>query len=131
MNNKLCKIRMMLALMLLLSGLGLAQSSASPNAADKSWKAFWTKFSQAVKTKNRQVFISLISKKYFRDPGGEMINGRLNQAGWRRLKNSVSLGTKPDKCRFICRTTRNADPVSALVFVFVNNRWYFIGEQGE
>jgi hypothetical protein len=119
---------LILILVFTFSGSMSAQSS---NSADKNWNAYWTKFNTAVKSKNHKSIIALTSKKFF-SPSGEKIGGWVKDANnWRRLKNSVSKGTKTFACKKICRITRNADSTFGLVFVFENNRWSFIGERGE
>lgn len=117
---------------LLLAGSAVAQSPQTQNAARKSWPAYWTKFSAAVKTKNRRMLMALTSRRFF-SPGGETIGELLKQRQiWRLLKDSVETGTKPHSCRkLVCRITRSEVVEASLVFVFENNRWGFIGQLGE
>jgi hypothetical protein len=103
-----------------------AQSQKIKTAANKSWSSFWTKFSVAVKTKNRQSFIALTSKN-FTSGGGETVSEWLEQTSWTEIRKSVAKGTKPngfDEGK-IWRITKDNN----LIFVFENGRWGFFGQQ--
>jgi hypothetical protein len=115
---------LILIFMFVSAGFAQAQSAATKKAASKSWNAFWTKFSTAVKTKNRKAFISLAIKG-FEDPGGFNIEQWLDSTSWSRLRNSVNKGTKDYSpgSKKVMRITRNRD----LIFVYEKKGWRFLG----
>lgn len=121
---------LVLAIFMLIPSFTQAQSLKTRQAASQSWNTFWTQFRIAVRTKNRRSLVGLTSKRYS-SPDGATIGEGLDDAAWRRLRNSVNKGTKPYPCKRICRITRNADSTFSLAFLFENNRWGFTGEVGE
>ena len=101
-----------------------AQSAATKKVATKSWNAFWTKFSTAVKNKYRKTFIALTRKGFF-DAGGSNIEEWIDNVSWSRLRSSIKKGTKDySHGREIARITRNRD----LIFEYGKNGWRFFGE---
>ena len=84
---------LILIFMFVSAGFTQAQSAATKKAASKSWNSFWTKFSTAVKNKDRKTFIAL-TRKDFQDAGGGSIEEWLDSTSWSRLRNSVNKGTK-------------------------------------
>lgn len=115
---------LILIFMFVSAGFTQAQSAATKKAASKSWNSFWTKFSTAVKNKDRKTFIAL-TRKDFQDAGGGSIEEWLDSTSWSRLRNSVNKGTKDySHGKEIGRITKNKD----LIFVYGKNGWRFFGE---
>lgn len=115
---------LILIFMFVSAGFTQAQSAATKKAASKSWNSFWTKFSTAVKNKDRKTFIAL-TRKDFQDAGGGSIEEWLDSTSWSRLRNSVNKGTKDySHGKEIGRITKNRD----LIFVYGKNGWRFFGE---
>ncbi|HRH41494.1 MAG TPA: hypothetical protein PKY82_07595 [Pyrinomonadaceae bacterium] len=115
---------LILILMFVSAGFTQAQSAATKKAATKSWNSFWTKFSTAVKNKDRKTFIAL-TRKDFQDAGGGTLKEWLDSTSWSRLRNSVNKGTKDySHGKEIGRITKNKD----LIFVYGKNGWRFFGE---
>jgi hypothetical protein len=120
-------IGMTLALMFLLPNAAPAQSRQTPAAAaQKSWNAFWAKFSRAVKNKDRQTIIALTSKKFF-SAGGETIEEWISEPSWAELEESVNAGTKDfrENKKEIWRITHD----NYLLFVYEKKGWRFYGGQ--
>ena len=124
--NKRLLIAPVLAVFILLPAAAQAQTQSELRAAEKNWNAFWTKFSAAVRTKNRKAFIALTSDD-FKSGGGETIREWLDYNPWRDLRSSVRRGTKryveykPE----IWRITRD----EGLLFVYEKKKgWRFFGE---
>lgn len=117
---------LVLGVLLMLPGVVSAQSAQTKNTADKSWNVFLTRFSTAVKTKNRKSFIAMTSKN-FTSGGGETVSEWLEQVSWREIRNSVAKGTKPDGFAEgkIWRITKDNN----LIFVFEKGRWSFFGQR--
>lgn len=115
-----------LVVLMILPGFISAQSAQTKITANKNWNGFWTKFSTAVKTRNRKSFIALTSKN-FSSGGGETIGEWLKQVSWQELRNSVAKGTKPDGFAEgkIWRITKDNN----LIFVFEKGRWGFFGQR--
>lgn len=123
-NNKRLFIILILAIFIAAPNITQAQSAATKKAADKSWNAFWMKFSNVVKNKDRKGLIAL-TRKDFQDAGGGSIEEWMDSASWSRLRNSVNKGTKDySHGREIGRITRNKD----LIFIYGKNGWRFFGE---
>lgn len=125
MKNKL-KIMMMISLiMLFVSISGFAQTSA----ADRSWNAFYTKFSNAIKTKNRSAIRAMADKGF----GGRCANVSVNewmkgldsQKLWGEVIKSINKGTTVSSDR----KERIAD--NYLIFRFINGKWTFYCIMGD
>lgn len=110
----------------LMPALVPAQNSAAKVTANKSWNAFWVKFSAAVSNKDRQAVIVLSAQNFY-TPGGQTVEAWLDHPNdsWRRLQKSVDQGTKDHTSNrsLIWRITRDRN----LIFGFINNRWQFYG----
>jgi hypothetical protein len=100
-------------------------ASYGQSAADKSWSAFWNRFSTAINTKNRSAIRSLARKGF----GGECANVSVNEwiAGldkqrlWNGAQEAARRGTiRYDLGRIPGRVTRDR----YLIFGY-NKRWYF------
>ena len=121
------KIRVLtLAFCLLIPISALAQTSA----ADRSWSAFWTKFSAAVNTKNKAVVKNLMTseKEFYSGGGGETRDQWLASVSWRELRQSVRSGVKNDRTYSKPgRVTRD----NYLVFAFTGGKWRFMGPMGD
>ena len=119
-------IAAVLAVFILIPNAARAQTQSELRAAEKSWNAFWTKFSAAVRTKNRKAFVALTSKN-FKSGGGETIHEWLDYNPWRDLRSSVNRGTKSyvEYKPEIWRITRD----EGLLFVYEKKKgWRFFGE---
>src|SRR4051812_1720694 len=70
---------------------------AQTSAANRSWDAYWAKFSAAVNSKNKTAVKSLMaSEKDFLSAGGETRNQWLASVQWAELRKSVRKGTKTE-----------------------------------
>ena len=115
---------LILALFATVPNITKAQSGATKKAATKSWNTFWTKFSTAVKNKDRKAFIAL-TRKDFQDAGGSTIEEWIDNTSWRELRNSVNQGTRDfSHSKEIGRITKDKN----LIFVYGKNGWKFFGE---
>lgn len=115
---------LILILMFVSASFAQAQTPATKKAAAKSWNVFWTKFTTAVKTKNRKTFIAL-TRKDFQDAGGSTIEEWIDNVSWSELRKSVNRGTMDyNHGREIGRITKNRD----LIFIYGKNGWRFFGE---
>ena len=106
------------------------QAQAQTPAADKSWNSFWTKFSSAVKQKNRAALKSLMAseKEFYPGGGGGTRDEYLDLVSWRELQQSVRTGIKADRTYGKPgRTTRD----NYLIFAFTGGRWRFMGPRGD
>jgi len=106
-----------LLLFLLVPSVSYAQS-----AADKAWKPFWTKFSRAMKNKNRAVLKSLMAKDFDSNCiTGEPRNCWLklmdDENLWGNHQEVVASGTI--SCGKNCRVTVD----KYLIFNYKNGRW--------
>jgi hypothetical protein len=115
---------LILIFMFALANSSPAQSAVTKKAAAKSWNAFWTKFTQVVKTKNRKAFIALTTKDY-KDAGGGTIEDWLSATPWSELRASVNKGTK--KYSFEDGQVWRITGDEYLLFVFEKGRWRFYG----
>ncbi len=116
---------LILVFMFVFAGFTQAQSAATKKAASKNWNSFWTKFSTAVKNKDRKTFIALTRKGFF-DAGGSTIEEWIDNVSWSRLRSSVNKGTKDYSpgSKIVMRITKNRD----LIFEYGKNGWRFLGE---
>jgi hypothetical protein len=106
------------------------QAQAQNAAADKSWNSFWTKFSTAVKQKNRVALKSLMvsEREFYPGGGGGTRDEWLNLVSWSELQKSVRSGIKADRTYGKPgRTTRD----NWLIFAYTGGRWRFMGERGD
>lgn len=127
---KLSRISLLLLLIfLLVPSVSYAQSSAS-----KSWNAFWTKFSAAVKRKNKVAVKRLMSSEseFFSGGGSEnrsewlqMIDDR---RAWSDLQKSVASGTVAyNEGGRTGRITKDR----VLIFQYFGGKWQFVGVMGD
>jgi hypothetical protein len=110
-----------LALMILFPASIRAQT-ATQKAADKSWNAFWSKFTKVVRTKDKKGFIALTSKE-FTSAGGETIEEWVEYGQWDEWLASVRQGTK--NFRWDGRKIRRITQDNYLVFVYEKKGWRF------
>lgn len=114
---------------LLIPSVTFAQTSA----ANKSWNAFWTKFSTAVKKKNRTVIKNSVSKRFTWHDADDTVSAWLKNLDtsslWYLVQNSVSKGTVPYSSgeKIPWRVTRD----NHLLFVYENKSWRFYGIMGD
>lgn len=112
-------------LILVFSNVSFAQNAM----ANKSWNAFWTKFSAAAKAKNVSALLRLsVSENDFSNGGAAGNRRQLIGESLGLIKDSVSRGTMPyTDSRRPARITKN----NALIFEYINKRWWFIGFMGD
>ena len=115
-----------LALCLLIPVSAFAQTST----ANRSWGAFWTKFSTAVNTRNRTNLKSLMASErdFFSGGGGETRDQWLRSVSWAELQKSVRRGTKVD---FYDGKPGRLTKDNHLVFAFSGGKWRFMGPMGD
>lgn len=118
-----------LLLFLLVPSVSYAQSSAS-----KSWNAFWTQFSSAVKSKNKAAVKRLmVSENSFMDGGGgetrdEWLARIHREKLWNLLQKSVAKGTVAyNEGSFNGRITKDRH----LIFQYTGGKWRFAGVMGD
>lgn len=105
----------------------------SQSAADKSWNAFWSRFSTAVKTKNRAAIKSMASTRFTWHDVDDRVSAWLKNLdksrSWYMVQNSVDKGTVPYNSgeRKPWRVTRD----DHLLFVYEGGRWRFYGIMGD
>lgn len=98
----------------------------------QDWDAFWSRFSAAVRNKNRMAIKSMASSRFdwqaIDNSIGAWIRNLDRNNLWYLVQNSVNKGTM--SCDPIdgrpCRRTRD----SHLYFVFEHSRWHFSGIGG-
>ncbi len=100
---------------------------AQTTAANRSWNAFWTKFSSAINAKNRAgVKSMMVAERDFDSAGGETRDQWLASVQWSELKKSVRKGVKVQgydgKPGRISRD-------NFLLFAYIGGRWRFVGVQ--
>jgi hypothetical protein len=121
-------------LLLLLFLLVPSVSYAQTKTANKSWNAFWTKFSAAVNKKNHIVLKSLMaSEKDFFSGGNqtpdEWLQGLKDEKNYCSiLQKSVRLGTEPDKRPGVPTCVTKDEKFG---FRFIGGRWRFMGPWGD
>jgi hypothetical protein len=105
---------------------------SAQNAAEKAWKPFWTKFSTAIKNKNRVALKGMMARDFQTggydegDPRDAWLKPYKGDAKfWRDHQQSVAKGTK--SCGKNCRVTTN----NYLVFEYQNGRWLWTGLYGD
>jgi hypothetical protein len=130
MKNNLRTLTMSLLIIAVVSISGFAQTSA----ADKSWNAFWAKFSTAVKTKNRSTIKAMTAKDFSDGGGGDTVAEWMKYTldknnSWGDFQNSVKKGTKTYNSGDgkPWRITKD----NQFLFVYKNNRWQFFGVMGD
>ena len=112
--------------------LTYAQKSKQ-TAADKSWNAFWTHFSAAIKNEDTKALRRLMSSDF--NPAGaglgrdEWLRYIKEQNRWGEYRQSVAYGTKKESCGSppLCRVTKN----DHLVFAYIKMHWRWIGLVGD
>lgn len=95
--------------------------------ANRSWNAFWTKFSAAVNAGNKAAVKNMmVAERDFNSAGGETRAQWLASVRWSELKSSVRKGVK----------VRNYDGKPGriskdnyLLFAYIGGRWRFVGVQ--
>lgn len=95
--------------------------------ANRSWSAFWTKFSAAINSGNKaSVKSMMIAERDFDAGGGETRSQWLASVQWSDLKRSVRKGVK----------AKNYDGKPGrisrdnyLLFAYIGGRWRFVGVQ--
>jgi hypothetical protein len=102
--------------------------------ANKSWLAFWTKFSTAVKNKDRVAVKRLmVPEEDFMDGGGietrdEYLERLDKDRSWGLLQRSIVKGTTTYNYG---DTNQRSTKDGHLVFHFVNGMWRFVGVMGD
>ncbi len=117
---------LILAFCLLIPASAFAQTST----ANRSWNSFWTKFSTAVKKRDRVAVKGLMAseRNFFSGGGGETRSEWLASVSWTELQKSVRLGTKVDNYDGKPgRITKD----NHLVFAFSGGKWRFMGPMGD
>lgn len=125
------KLQILFLLLLLLLPVS---TFAQRSTANKSWNAFWSKFSTAVNKRNKVALKSLMAseKDFFSGGGGETRDEWIQmveeQRWWGLLQKSVRLGVKAD--------TYDGKPGRVtkdnhLVFAFIGGKWRFMGPMGD
>ena len=116
-------------LILVFSSVSFAQT-----AANNSWSSFWTKFSTAIKNKNRVAIKSLADSDFFDGGGGDTVTQWMRNTidknnAWGDLYNSVRSGTKNYSSGDgkPWRVTKD----NSLLFIYKNKRWQFHGVMGD
>ncbi len=126
---KLSRISFLITLLvLLIPSIGYAQS-----AANKSWPSFWTKFSSAVRAKNREAVKNLMaSESEFSASGStgrdDWLDFLHDNNGWISVQRSVAKGVRPFSGTGIpSRITRDSN----LIFQYIHGKWRFMGPGGD
>ena len=118
--------------LVLLVGL-LVPAAVAQNAAEKSWKPFWTQFIVAVKAKNKVAVKRLMaSGSEFSVPGTTSRDEFLSMLDasnmWKDVQRSVAQGVIAyDEDGKTGRITRDRN----LIFQFIGGRWRFVGVMGD
>jgi hypothetical protein len=124
---------LLLLLFLFVPSASFAQSKRTTETANKTWDAFWSKFSTAVKNKNKATIKSLASSRFTWHDADDTVSAWLKNLDssklWYLVQNSVKKGTmtydsgekKP------WQVTRD----NHLLFVFENGSWRFYGIMGD
>ncbi len=95
--------------------------------ANRSWNAFWTKFSAAVNAKNKAAVKSMmVAERDFDSAGGETRDQWLASVQWSDLKRSVRKGVKVQS--YDGKPGRVSKD-NYLLFEYTGGRWRFIGPQ--
>lgn len=123
-----------LLLFMFVPSLTHAQKSKH-SVADKSWNAFWTRFSAAVKNKDTKALKQLMASENDFNPGGagmgrdEWLRFIREQNRWGEYRQSVASGTKKEPCgaSIPCRVTKDY----YLTFAYINGRWRWTGLVGD
>ena len=107
-----------------------ASAFAQTSTANRSWGAFWTKFSAAVNTRNRTNLKSLMAseKDFFSGGGGETRDQWLRAVSWSELQKSVKKGVK--NYNYDGKPGRVTKD-NYLVFAFTGGKWRFMGPMGD
>lgn len=108
---------------------GVKQAASNPS---RSWDAFWSRFSAAIRNKNRAAIKSMASSRFDLPNIDNTVSGWIRNLDrnnlWSLVQNSVNKGTT--SCDSVdgrpCRCTRD----NHLYFVFENGRWRFSGVGG-
>lgn len=114
---------LLLAIVLFIPSVATAQTSA----ANKSWSAFWTRFSAAVLNKDRSAIRGMARKGFGTECANISVNEWMRNLDSRRLwgqvQRSVSGGTHSYNGigKVPGRVTRD----DFLIFGYSNGRWYF------
>ena len=109
-------------------------SRSATDAANKSWRPFWTQFSSAVRNKNKAAMKRLMSseKDFFSGGGGETRDEWLKMLDDRKIwglgQKSVAKGVVPfNEGGKIGRITKDRH----LIFRYIGGRWRFVGIMGD
>lgn len=95
--------------------------------ANRTWNAFWTKFSAAINAKNKAAVKSLmVAERDFDSAGGETRDQWLASVDWAELKRSVRKGVKAQS--YDGKPGRISKD-NFLLFAYVGGRWRFMGVQ--
>lgn len=122
-----------LLLFLIVPSASFAQSKRTTETANKTWEAFWNKFSAAVKNKNKPTIKSLASSRFTWHDADDTVSAWLKNLDssklWYLVQNSVKKGTTPYDSgeKKPWRVTRD----NHLLFVFENGSWRFYGIMGD
>jgi hypothetical protein len=130
---KTSRIFFLLFFMFVVPSLTYAQQSRQ-SAADKSWNAFWTQFSAAVRNKDTKALKRLMSSENAFFSGGavtgrdELLRYIKDQNRWGEYRPSVASGIKKESCGLPipCRVTKD----DHLTFAYINGRWRWTGLVG-
>ena len=128
-----------LLLFLFIPSLAVAQTSRSvTTAANKNWKPFWSKFTSAVKSKNKAAIKQLmVAEKDFSSGNEDRTRNQWlenldKQKQWGELQKTVAKGTKPYNSdeKSDWRVTPDNEMLFVLIFEFKNGGWRFLGVMG-
>ena len=122
---KLSRISFLFLLLFMFVPLAVSAQSE----AEKSWNPFWTKFTTAVKAKNITAILKLtVSENNFSNGGGAGSRKQLIKESLNFIRDSVGTGTMIyNNGSQPARRTKNG----ALVFEYINKRWWFVGFMGD
>ena len=125
---------LLITLFLLIPSFAHAQSTATQNAANKSWSAFWAQFSSAVNKKSRASVKNLMASESEFSPGGgntgrdDWLDMLSDSNMWKDVQRSVRKGVmnyaQNGKSG---RITRDRN----LIFQFIHSHWRFVGIMGD
>jgi hypothetical protein len=127
---KLSRISLLVLLLFLL----VPSVASAQSAAEKSWKPFWTRFSSAVKSRDKVAVKRLMSseKDFFSGGGGDTRDQWLQMLDdsklWGEVQRSTAKGVvAANVAGRIERITKDRN----LIFQYIGGRWRFVGIMGD